>query len=300
MNRWLATTTGLLLSIGLTPAGHSAPQTFNTALPVAKSEFVFREQLFRHRASDDPSAAARDLEVLGSVSVLGAGIFRNLVIFGVLPYHHKTLDLSVPGGALSRGTSGLADARVFGRYTVYQNNAPGRTFRIAPFLGVELPTGDDNDSDSSGRLPATLQLGSGSWDPFAGAVLTYQTLRYQFDVQASYKINTQANDFEFGDEARLDASFQYRLVPRVLDTTGVPGYLYGVLEGSVVHHRRNSLNGVDDPNSGGTSWFIAPGVQFVTRRWILEGIVQLPLTQDLHGLALAVDYTVRVGFRVNF
>lgn len=130
--------------------------------------------------------------------------------------------------------------------------------------------------------------------------MTYQTLRYQFDAQASYKINSQANHFEFGDEARLDASFQYRLVPRVLDATGVPGYLYAVLEGSIVHRQRNTLSGVSDDDSGGTSSFIAPGIQFVTKRWILEGIVQLPLTQNLHGLALEVDYTVQVGFRVNF
>jgi len=91
--------TCLLLAFG---PGHTAPQTFNTALPVAKGEFVFREQLFRHRASDDPSAADRDLEVLGSVSVLGVGVSRNLVLFGVVPYSHKTLDLSTAAGDLRR------------------------------------------------------------------------------------------------------------------------------------------------------------------------------------------------------
>lgn len=125
--------TCLLLAFG---PGHTAPQTFNTALPVAKGEFVFREQLFRHRASDDPSAADRDLEVLGSVSVLGVGVSRNLVLFGVVPYSHKTLDLSTAAGDLRRSTTGLADVRAFARYTLYQKNGPGRTFRIAPFLGI--------------------------------------------------------------------------------------------------------------------------------------------------------------------
>ncbi len=290
----------LVLVAGLSTLGHAAPQTFNTALPVAKGEFVVRQQFFYRRAEDDPTPANRELRVVGSISVLGRGGSRNLALFGVLPYLDKTIDLSSSAGRVSRSTRGIGDARVFGRYTLYQNDAKGRTFRIAPFVGIEMPTGDDHDRDSIGRLPAPLQLGSGSWDPFGGIILTYQTLGYQFDVQASYKINTEANGFEFGDEARLDASLQYRLWPRALEETGVPGYLYGVLETNLIDRRKNKLNGANDPDSGGTSWIFAPGVQYVTRRWILEGIVQLPLTQNLGGDALEDDYTIRVGFRFNF
>ena len=212
----------------------------------------------------------------------------------------KELDLTTAGGArITRSTSGIGDARIFGRYTVYRDDAPGRTFRIAPFGGIEMPTGDDDDSDGQGRLPATLQLGSGSWDPFGGVVATYQTLEYQVDAQASYKINTEANSFEFGDEARLDASLQYRLWPRELGP-GVPGFLYGVLEGNLVYRGKSERGGIDDPNSGGTSLFLAPGLQYVTKRWIVEAIVQLPVVQDLNGDALEDDFTVRAGFRVNF
>ena len=158
---------------------------------------------------------------------------------------------------------------------------------------------EQGDPTGQGRLPANLQLGSGSWDPFGGVVATYQTLEYQVDAQASYKINTEANSFEFGDEARLDASLQYRLWPRELGP-GVPGFLYGVLEGNLVYRGKSERGGIDDPNSGGTSLFLAPGLQYVTKRWIVEAIVQLPVVQDLNGDALEDDFTVRAGFRVNF
>ena len=164
----------------------AAPQTFNTALPVAEGEFVFREQFVYRKATDDPSPADRELQVLGGVSVLGYGVTGDLAVFGVLPYLDKELDATTPGGRVTRDTSGVADVRLFGRYTVYKDNAPGRTFRIAPFLGVEMPTGDDNDRDNLGTLPTPLQLGSGSWDGFGGIVLTYQTLDFQIDAQASY------------------------------------------------------------------------------------------------------------------
>lgn len=131
------------------------------------------------------------------------------MLFGMLPYLDKRADLTQAGQRMSLGTSNFGDLTVLGRYTVFQRNAPGRSFRIAPFVGIKAPTGQDDASNGSGRLPLLLQPGSGSWDPIAGVVATYQTLDHEFDVALSYKRNTEANGFEFGDTAQLDASWQY-------------------------------------------------------------------------------------------
>lgn len=290
----------LAAAIGGLREANAAPETFNTALPVGRGDFVFREQLLYTKASDDPSPADRNLKVLGSISVLGYGATSDLALFGVLPYLDKELDLTTPGGQrMTRSTNGIGDVPLFARYTVFQKDLPGRNLRIAPFLGLELPTGDDDDRDSFGRLPQPLQLGSGSWDPFGGVIATYQTLDYQVDAQLSYKANTKANGFESGDEFQFDASLQYRLWPRELGA-GVPGFLYGVIETNLLHQAKNEISGTNDPNSGSTKLFLSPGLQYVTKRWILEAIVQLPVVQDLNGTALKDDYSVRAGFRVNF
>ncbi|MEX2494776.1 MAG: transporter [Woeseia sp.] len=292
---------GLLVLLGLRVEGlPAAPQTFNTALPVAEDEFVFREQLLYLRATDDPGPADRELTVLGAVSVLGFGVTGRLAVFGLLPYLDKELELTTPtGDRITRDTTGVADAQFFARYTAYQKDAPGRTFRIATFLGLELPAGDDDDTDSLGTLPAPLQLGSGSTDPLGGVVVTWQTHDYQVDAQASYQINNEANGFEFGNVARLDASLQYRLWPRELGS-GMPAFVYGVLEGNVIRQSENEIAGTEDADSGGTTFFLSPGVQYVTRRWIVEAIVQVPVGQDLNGMALEDDFAVRAGFRVKF
>ncbi|MFQ5535794.1 MAG: transporter [Sphingomonadales bacterium] len=267
---------------------------------MAEGNVVWREQFLHREMGDDPTAADRGVKVLGGISVLGFGVTSDLAVFGVLPVLDKELKLTMPGGErVTRDTFGIGDVRLFARHTVYKSDAPGRTFRIAPFLGVEAPTGDDNDRDRFGRLPAPLQLGSGSWDPFGGVVVTYQTLDYQIDVQASYKVNTSDNGFEFGDELNLDASLQYRLLPRELGA-GVPGFLYGVLETNFLYQDKNRAAGVNDPNSGGTSFMLSPGLQYVTRKWIVEAIVQVPVAHDLNGTALEDDVTVRAGFRINF
>lgn len=291
----------VLAAIAGTPAAaQAAAQTFNTALPVGDGNFVFRQQLFYRSAGDDPTAADREAEAWGSISVLGYGATSDLTLFGVVPFADKSLDATTPGRArVERDTHGLGDARLFARYTVVQDDAPGRTFRIAPFAGVELPTGRDDDRDRLGRLPQALQVGSGSWDGFGGVVATWQTLAYELDAQAAYHANTEANGFEFGDVARLDGSVQYRVWPTELGP-GVPGFLYGVLEANLIHRQENETGGTENPNSGGTQFFLDPGLQYVTKRWVLEGIVQLPVAQDSNAAGLKDDIIARVGFRVNF
>lgn len=289
----------LLASVGWAGSAVAAAVTFNTALPVAEGSFVFREQFFFSNASRDPSPANRIVEAWGAVSVLGYGVTSDFTLFGMLPYMNKRLDFTMDGGTFRQRTDGIGDASLFARYTIFQDNFPGGNFRIAPFAGVKAPTGESRASDSLGRLPQPIQLGSGSWDLFGGVVATYQTLDFQIDTQGSYKANTSANDFRFGDEARFDASLQYRLWPRELKE-GVPGFLYGVLEANLVHQDKNRIGGIADPNSGGTTLFLAPGLQYVTQRWILEAVVQLPVVQDLNGTALKSNFNVLAGFRVNF
>lgn len=282
------------------PEVRAAPQTFNTALPVADDQFVLREQFLYRKMGDDPTAAGRKVGVLGGISVLGYGVTADFAAFAVLPVLNKDLDMTLPDGRrISRDTTGIGDARLFARYTAYTYTGPGRTFRVAPFLGIEMPTGDDDDRDDLGMLPPLLQLGSGSWDPFGGVVLTWQTLAYEIDAQVGYKANTRDNGFEFGDEVNVDASLQYRLLPRELGA-GVPGFLYGVLEANFLHQDSNRIGGVRDPDSGATAFFLSPGLQYVTRKWILEAIVQVPVARDRNGTALRDDILVRVGFRINF
>ena len=289
----------LTFSMGMSRWAGAAPITFNTALPVAEGEFVFREQLRWLRSSDDPSEADRDMRAVAAISVLGYGVSGKLAVFGVLPYVDKTLEMKSSRTSIERDNRGLGDATAFVRYTFWQDDIKGRTFRLAGVGGFTAPTGDDDQSDRVGRLPPPLQDGSGAWDWFGGVVATYQTLGYQLDGQLSYRDNREANGFEPGDESRLDLSWQYRLWPREL-AGGVPGFFYGVLEVNVLHQDKNRINGLSDGNSGGDTVWLSPGLQYVTKRWVLEAVVQKPVSQNLNGTALKNDLIVTTSFRLNF
>jgi len=277
----------------------AAPITFNTALPVAEGEFIAREQLIISQSGNDPGGSDRDRTAKAAVSILGYGVNNKVAVFGVLPYRDNVLKVTVAGQRQARTASGFGDLTVFGRYTLVKRDWPGRNFRVAPFGGIEAPTGEDDKRDAFGLLPASVQVGSGSWDPFGGVVLTYQTLNYQVDGQFSYKANNEANDFEAGDITRFDASLQYRLLPRKF-SGGLPDFLYGVIEASWIHQQKNRLNGVADPDSGGARLFLTPGLQYVSKRWIAEAAVQLPVSQNLNGSALENDTIARLSVRFNF
>jgi len=274
----------------------AAPITFNTALPVTEGEGIFRIQAQRFAFAEE---AGSDLEVDALPMVAVWGFTPRLTLFAIVPVLDKELTVETPAGGVARGDSGLGDATLLARYTLLQRDAAGSTLRLAPFLGVEAPSGRDDAADALGQLPQPLQLGSGSWDLLAGFVATRQALAWQLDGSVSYQANTAANDFERGDVARLDLSYQHRVAPRDL-AGGVPDFVYAVLESNVVWQDRDEAAGRQVADSGGTTWYLAPGIQYVTKRLVFEAAVQLAVAQDLHGVARESDWIGTLSARVNF
>jgi len=286
--------------IGLAVPAQAGPITFNSALPVAEGLGILRSQVKLVRKSGDATPAGRVLNVTAAPVVLAYGATSRLALFGVLPYVDKRLDVTMGGARIQRDAQGIGDALFFARYTVIQVDRPGDTLRIAPFAGLKTPTGSHSQRDAFGLVPRILQPGSGSWDPFLGVALTRQTLDWEFDAAARYRFNTQASGFTFGDEARADASFQYRVFPRTLESGGVPAFVYVVLESNLIWNGKNRSMGVTDANSGGLTWNLAPGLQYVTDRIVLETAIQIPAVQNLNGMALESDWVWTTGFRWNF
>ncbi len=294
-NRWFYA----IISVVLPHILPAAPILFNTALPIAEGEYLLRGQIKYLQSTDDPTTANRELTVGASPVVFGYGLNEKWTLFGVVPYLNKRSDSEILTGRTIRKTSGVGDLKIFTRYTIYQQNRPQETTRFALFGGIEVPTGKDSDSDSLGKFPQPFQLGSGSWDAFGGAVLTWSRVDFQVDTSLAYEANTKANGFKFGDAVRADFSAQYRLLPKKL-SYGTPDYFYGVLESNFYWQQQNEIAGNNDPDSGGVAWYLAPGMQYVTKRFIIEAAAQFPILQNLNGTALKNDFIVTTSFRFNF
>lgn len=281
----------LLFASALLCTAAAAPINTDTALPVHRGEILWREQVRFLKAED----ATRNLEVVAVPSVLVYGFTEKFALIGVVPYLDKTLQV----GGVERRDRGLGDATLFVRHQVWQVDRAGETFRGQLLAGLKLPTGRDDERDAFGRLPQPLQLGSGSYDPIVAAVFSWQRLQWQADFDVVYKINTEANGFRFGNTLAHDAAFQYRVWPQAL-SGGVPSFVYGVLELNGVWAERSRSGGAKLPDSGGYTLFVSPGLQYVTKRWLAEIAVQLPVVQNLKGDQLETDYTFVAGFRIQF
>lgn len=272
-------------------AAQAAPVTFDTALPVSRDHWVGRELAIYGEAGRD----GNEVHTTRSLAALGYGVTAELAIFGIVPWMDRNLDL---GGGRERGASGLGDIQLFARYTVWHRDLAGATLRIAPFVGLELPTGEHRKSDALGRLPPALQPGSGSWDPFGGVVISWATLGWAVDGQAAFQVNTKADGIKLGDVFRADLGVHRRLLPAKL-TENDRGLLYGGVEFNFRQEDRTRINAITDQNSGGDAFFVTPVLQYARKHWIAEGGIQIPVTQSTNGANLKEKFALMVGLHLN-
>lgn len=283
-------------------AAHAAaiPIQTQTALTAHQGEVIVRTQLRTLRATGDPTTADRELRLRAVPTVLVCGLTARLNLFASVPYVDRKLRLDTPAGRITREADGLGDVTTFAKWRIWTRDGRGWTKRLSLIAGLKWPTGDFDRSDSLGPLPRPLQPGSGSHDPLAGAVFTWQTLAWQLDADAVYRHASARAGFEFGDTLDYDLAAQLRLLPRHLPARGVPAYLNGVLEINGRWAGKDAVDGRSDPDSGGHTLHLAPGIQWVGTRWLVEAGVQVPVVQDPNGAGLEMDYAITVGARWQY
>lgn len=298
----------VVLTVGLAglDTAEAGPITFDAALPVPQGDVVLRNQAVFNRASSDPSGAERTMTSLMMPTTVAYGLHSRVTFMGMLPFVYKRLE--VDGDAIegadservTRSTSGFGDMRAMVRATPLRIDRTGGKVGASVFGGAKLPTGADSEHDEFGRYPQPFQLGTGSWDPVGGAVFTWTTLRWQFDASAAYHLKTEASDFEAGDEIEANASFQYRIIPWGELESGVPNWWKAVLETNITHAAQDRMGGETNPDSGGLTWEVSPGIQWITDGNIVEASLQIPVVQRLNGDALGGDFRARVSLRSRF
>jgi hypothetical protein len=274
-----------LFLLGFASKATAAPITTSSATPIANGQFIARTEVIRQHADTDNIQFYRD----SVAATLIYGINPNLAAFVTNTYKQGRLN----DHDHVRHNSGFSDTSAFLRYTAYQSNRLGKTLRVAPYAGMQIPTGQQNVSDQHGELPVGLQTGHGTVNPFAGLTLTYATLNWRFDSQVRY----QFNNFEIDDEWRVDTSLQYRVLPTKL-STDTNSFVNAVLEFNYINHGRDQMSALNTGNS--STLFIAPGLQYVRSNFIAEASVQIPMSTRIAPGMLEQEYIARVGVRLNF
>ncbi|UTW57653.1 hypothetical protein KFE96_12485 [Kordiimonas sp. SCSIO 12603] len=261
----------------------ASPITFNTALPLSEDELLLRSLLIINKQSSDGAQVDESVTSYTVQSVAGYGITPRLAVFGILPTRYIDRELS----SNQQNDFGIGDAELFARFELLRLDGQGRTFRISPFAGIRVPSGEEGET------------GDGSTDYFGGLILTSASIKGNFDAQIRWNVNGEHGGFDRGNSISFDASYQKRLLPSEI-TTSTKGFFFGVLEANVTYSEQNQFGGIDDVNSGGTQVSITPGLQYTARRWVADLGIKIPLINDTNGALLEADYSLFAGMRFNF
>jgi len=285
----------VLFDLSIVPMNNilAAPINSNVALPVRKGGFVFRSQVRWLRATDDPTPSDKEVNVVAIPNVLVYGATPDLALFAIFPYFFRNVELTdtSSGKRIDKNDNGIGDLTLIARYTVYARDYPSGTARFAPLAGIKLPTGND-DLEPITTDSIDFQLGG-------VATVTWDIGRHEIDADVIYRIKTEAENFEKGDDLVYDLAYEFRVYPWTLPNVGVPNFIYLVAEANGIFSQKGKLNGMTIDDSGGNIIFLSPGIQFATKRYILEASIQLPIIQDLNGNQVETDFVLTAGFRVN-
>lgn len=269
-------------------------------LTPAKDQRIIRTQVKYQWSDDDPTSQDRETSTLSVPTTFVYGFTEEFAGIATIPWVYREHRTTSGSERITRKTSGIGDIVLLSKYRLHTKDFPGGTSRLSVLGGLELPTGRTGDSDSQGKLPRGLQVGSGSWDPLLGFALTHQTLDDEWDYSITYQLNNDAHHFEFGDVLKYTLAYQKRILPWRLPEEGLYTQFNAVLEFNGEWKQKNQDESGSIADSGGNTIFLSPGLQIAAKRFVVETSVQIPVVQDLNGSQVETDYVIVTSLRYTF
>jgi len=181
-------------------------------------------------------------------------------------------------------SSGLSDLQVFTKYRFWREDSLGRQKSAAVLLAINGENGDEKDSPP---------LGNGATDAIVGLTFGYEGIEKYRWASARYVLPGK-NDagFQKGNKWLVDFVVGWRPTPPEYTKPDTVWLLE--LNGEIADNAE--LNGTALANSGGTEWFIAPGIFWTTRNFAIKSGIQIPVSSDLNGTQDKPDYRAKLSF----
>lgn len=268
----------------------SAQITFPSASPISAGNIAVRVQPLVTEGTQ------------GAQSVTGEGV----VIYGASPnlaiisendlLVSNMADVSIGGKTERAAATGLGNTLEEARYTVYQLDGIGSTFRIAPLVGVSVPTGMDN---ANAAMPRNDQPGSGGWGGKTALTSSWQTLDWDAAAEVGYETHSTAAGYQVGNSLEANAGFYYPLWPKIIDSP-FEKQLFLSLETNYTSDTYDRLYGHFMPGTGGQLWLIDPGLMYTGALSSINFTFLLPMLQTTNGPASRYDFGFELELRWSF
>ncbi|HEC30229.1 MAG TPA: hypothetical protein ENI65_11645 [Gammaproteobacteria bacterium] len=204
------------------------------------------------------------------------GITGDWAIGVDLPYDYKDDG--------TNSSNGMGDLSVFSKYRFWRKDSLGLQESAAVLVKVIT------DTASTSKTPF---LGKGTTDTILGLTYGYEGRRWYRWAGARYRFNGKNNaGVDRGDKILLDFVGGIRPTPT--------GYLepdtVWLLELNGEYGKKASFNGSNLANTGGTEWFISPGIFWTKRNFAIKAGVQIPVSSNLNGSQNESDYRAKLIF----
>ncbi len=195
--------------------------------------------------------------------------------------------INVPYASKDNGTdtsSGLSDIQVFTKYRFWREDSLGLQESVAAMLAINGQNGDEN---------GTPKLGNGATDAIVGLTYGYESIKWYRWASARYVLPGK-NDagLQKGNKWLVDFVGGWR--PKTPEYTKPDTVWLLELNGEITD--KTELNGASQANSGGTEWFISPGIFWTTHNFSIKAGVQLPIASNLNGTQDKSDYRAKMSF----
>ena len=197
-----------------------------------------------------------------------------------------TAGIELPYASKEEGTqssSGPSDIRLFTKYRFWREDSLGLQESAAINLVINSDNGEENVAPS---------LGNGATDFVVGLTYGYESIKWYRWASVRYVLPGK-NDagFQLGSKWLVDFTGGWRPAPPVYKRPDTVWLLE--LNGEITG--KAEAKGITQNNSGGTEWFISPGIFWTTRNLAIKAGVQLPIVNELNDSAENSDYRFKAS-----
>jgi Putative MetA-pathway of phenol degradation len=262
----------------------------NGVLTLNKKQWVI-EAYGDYRTIKEGGAPEDDEKLLTSMFIGSAGVRyglnQNVTLSALLPYvflHTNT-----------GNDNGFGDIDLMATIKLLSKN----NLNIALQTGVELPTGVRKPSSFDNT---TVIVGSGSYDPMAGLIVSKKWDKFSIQANTLFKKTTKGfNDNYYGSLSIQNLSCSYRLLGAAnscnMDSSKTSNKISLSIFGSYYGEWLDKIKEDDivDENSGYYAGFFNLGTNLSIKKFSFPVTASLPIISNMNGIQNPPGFRIRFG-----
>ncbi|WP_217426434.1 transporter [Candidatus Methylobacter favarea] len=262
----------------------------------------------KNNAVDEAHGDVHSVNTLLIPSVFAAyGITDDLTLGLRIPYVLRSgvRSPNEEGDAVNKqgDPSGFGDVSVFGQYRFF--HSADNLNHASLVIALKTPTGETGVQNNQGNSFETHHQPGGAWSPSAGLSFTRAMGSFSFDTSVLYTVATQgAQKTDLGDIFGYNFALSYAFgapVRNAFFSSSNNAPWTAVLELNGEWQDQQKTDGLKDPNSGGHSVFISPGVRYSGgKSWNTALSIGAPIVTDHNGFQTDPDYRITYRFVAVF